>query len=184
MKKTTNRERGTMQRERRQMFIQAYQEHRAAIFRYIFYRVGNQQTADDLTADVFERLVSRYRHDIRDTGRILPWLYAVARNLVIDHGRRAGKVKWQELPEDAAADERSSPVHQTNTQLTNECLGAALEYLTEDQKQVVLLKFMERRSNREIGDLLGKTEGAVKGLQFRAMASLRRAIEKDRCYEA
>jgi len=60
----------------------------------------------------------------------------------------------------------------------------AMGDLTEDQRQVILLKFIEKRTNREIGDLLGKPEGAIKSLQHRALAGLRRALEKEPCYEA
>jgi len=130
------------------------------------------------------RLVDKYDESNRNGGPIGPWLYTVARNLVIDHHRRAGLVTWIPLPEQVVAGEISSPTKQTELRLTQECLIIALNFLTEDQRQVILLKFIERRTNQEIGDLLGKPESAVKSLQHRALATLRRALEKEPCYEA
>ena len=63
------------------------------------------------------------------------------------------------------------------------CLAAALRHLTEEQRQVILLKFMEDLNNNQVALMLGKTEGAVKSLQHRALRALRRAIAKERCYE-
>jgi RNA polymerase sigma-70 factor (ECF subfamily) len=68
--------------------------------------------------------------------------------------------------------------------LEADCLTAALKHLTEDQRQVILLKFIEGLNNAQVARLLSKTEGAAKSLQHRALGSLRRAIERERCYEA
>ena len=168
----------------KEMFIQIYEQYRPSIFNYIFYRVGDPDLADDLTSDVFVRLVDKYDESIRNGRPISPWLYAIARNLVIDHHRRAGLLTWTQLSEQTVAGEISSPAKQTEMRLTQECLMMALDDLTEDQRQVILLKFIERRTNQDIGDLLGKPEGAIKSLQYRALAGLRRALEKEPCYEA
>jgi RNA polymerase sigma-70 factor (ECF subfamily) len=166
------------------MFIQVYKKYRPSIFNYIFYRVGDSDLADDLTSDVFVRLVDKYDEEARQGRPIAPWLYTIARNLIIDHQRRNRRIGWQPLNEQTAADETSNPLKQTETRLTQECLIAALDKLTEDQRHVILLKFIEKRTNKEIGDLLGKPEGAIKSLQHRALAGLRRVLEKEPCYEA
>jgi RNA polymerase sigma-70 factor (ECF subfamily) len=170
--------------EKREMFIQVYEKYRPTIFNYIFYRVGDSELADDLTSDVFVKLVDKYDEQSRNGRPIAPWLYAIARNLVIDHQRRSGRIGWQPLNEQTPADEASNPSQQTETRLTQECLMSAMDHLTEDQRRVILLKFIEKRTNREIGDLLEKPEGAIKALQHRALAGLRRALEKEPCYEA
>jgi RNA polymerase sigma-70 factor (ECF subfamily) len=184
MSNQTNQVRAYPNQEKREMFIQVYEKYRPSIFNYIFYRVGDSELADDLTSDVFVRLVDKYDERSRNGRPIAPWLYAIARNLVIDHQRRAGRIGWQPLDEQTAADEASNPSQQTETRLTQECLMGAIEHLTEDQRQVILLKFIEKRTNREISDLLGKSESAIKALQHRALAGLRRALEKEPCYEA
>jgi RNA polymerase sigma-70 factor (ECF subfamily) len=170
--------------EKREMFIQVYKKYRPVIFNYIFYRVDDPELADDLTSDVFVKLVDKYDAQVRMRRPIAAWLYAVARNLVIDHQRRAGRIGWQPLNEQTAIDETSSPLQQTETRLTQDCLMSAMERLTEEQRQVILLKFIEKRTNRETGNLLGKPESAIKSLQHRALAGLRRTLEKEPCYEA
>lgn len=184
MSNQSNRDRVDPIQEKREMFIRVYEKYRPSIFNYIFYRVGDSELADDLTSDVFVKLVDKYDEQSRKDRPIAPWLYAIARNLVIDHQRRVGRIGWQPLDERTAADEASNPSQQIETRLTQECLKWAMERLTEDQRQVILLKFIEKRTNREIGDLLGKPEGAIKSLQHRALAGLRRALEKEPCYEA
>jgi RNA polymerase sigma-70 factor (ECF subfamily) len=168
---------------KRDMFVHFYKKHRPSIFNYIFYRVGDPELADDLTSDVFVRMVDKYDLSVREDRSIAPWLYAIARNLVIDHYRRTGRIGWQSLPDQAPAGETSNPVRRAEERTLQECLMKALDYLTEDQRQVILLKFIERRTNQEIGNLLGKPEGAIKSLQHRALAGLRRALEKEPCYE-
>ena len=174
---------GSMQ-AKRDMFIQAYEKYRSSIFNYIFYRVGDSDLADDLTSDVFVRMVDKYDLSARNNRSIAPWLYAIARNLVVDHHRRAGRIGWQPLSDQTSAGEESNPASRTETQTLQECLIKALDYLTEEQRQVILLKFIERRTNQEVGKMLGKPEGAVKSLQHRALVGLRRALEKEPCYEA
>lgn len=171
-------------KEKREMFIQVYEKYRPSIFNYIFYRVGDSDLADDLTSDVFVKMVDKYDEDARNGRPIAPWLYAIARNLITDHYRKAGRIGWQPLNEQTPASEKSNPSQQTETRLTQECLIVAMKQLTEDQQQVILLKFIERRSNQEVGEILGKPEGAIKSLQHRALASLRRALDKEPCYEA
>jgi RNA polymerase sigma-70 factor (ECF subfamily) len=170
----------TMQ-AKREMFIEIYQKYRPSIFNYIFYRTGDPELADDLTSDVFVRLVDKYKPQNQNGRPIAPWLYSVARNLIIDHQRRAKRIGWQSLSEHAPASEASNPIRQVEQRTMEECLMKAMEYLTEEQRQVILLKFIERRSNLEIGEELGKPEGAIKSLQYRALAGLRRALEKESC---
>lgn len=164
-------------------FAQLHDCHWQAIYTYIFYRVNDTQTAEDLTADVFVRMVTaidRY-HDKRPT--ILPWLYTIARNLLTDHYRKHAKQPTLvEINESMKADIRS-PEQDVTLQMGAECLKKALQHLTEEQQQVVIGKFIEGRSNHEVASLTGRTEGAVKSLQHRALAALRRVIEKAGCYE-
>jgi RNA polymerase sigma-70 factor (ECF subfamily) len=149
---------------------------------YVYYRVSDQATAEDLTAEVFVRMVAKIRH-YRHRGKpILAWLYTIARNLTTDYYRRNGRNPRMPLDERLVAGS-GNPVTAVEGRLAADCLRRALCHLTEAQKLVIVAKFVEDRSNREVARLLGKTEGAVKSLQHRALASLRRAIEKEGCYE-
>ena len=163
-------------------FSQIYHEHRQSILNYVYYRTGDQDLAEDITSEVFMKMVEQYERTFNKGKPVAPWLYAIARNLLIDHHRRAGIIDWQPLPDQIESQGRFQPVQQTEARLTRDCLGVALDYLTEEQQQVILLKFIEKKSNREVGQRLGKTEGAIKSLQFRALAALGRALEKEPCY--
>ena len=163
-----------------------YERHYDAVYRYCYCRVGDAGLAQDLTADVFVRMVDKL-HTFQVRGRpLLAWLYTIARNLVTDTHRQNGRAIH--LPLDSASQLASKsngdPVRGVERRLQAECLAAALGHLTEEQRQVILLKFIEDYRNGQIAGMLGKSEGAVKSLQHRALNALRRALEKERCYEA
>lgn len=161
-----------------------YNRHYDAVYRYCYYRVGDVHLAQDLTGEVFVRMVEKL-DSFRIRGRpLLAWLYTIARHLVTDAHRShktTGDLPLQEAGSHAV--ETVDLARRVDRRLEAECLSAALKHLTEDQRQVILLKFMEDLTNVQVAELLGKTEGAVKSLQHRALASLRRAIKEERCYE-
>jgi len=161
------------------VFAEIYERYHGAVYTYVFYRVGDQALAEDLTADVFVRAIES-AHRLVDRGRpLLAWLYTIARNRVIDHYRRNGSTAVLPLEERLSADKdhTHSATCAADLALTQRALIAALRHLTEAQRQVILLKFVEGRSNAEVAALLGKREGAIKSLQHRALAALRRTLE-------
>jgi RNA polymerase sigma-70 factor (ECF subfamily) len=156
--------------------VEIYNQCQAPVYRYVYYRVGSAALAEELTAEVFVRMVDKIG-SFRDVGRpILAWLYAIARNLVIDHQRAQGREEWLSLDETLPASEDGQPHRVAEAREVRSTLLAALERLTETQRQVILLKFMEARSNAEVAEILGKDEGAIKSLQHRALAALRRTL--------
>jgi len=163
-----------------------YDRHYDAVYRYCYYRVGDVSLAQDLAGEVFVRMVDKLG-TFKVRGRpLLAWLYTIARNLVNDAHRYAGQATH--LPLNAATalggDDKVDLIRRVDQRLEADCLATALKHLTEEQRQVILLKFMEGLNNAEVAHLLSKTEGAVKSLQHRALGSLRRALERERCYEA
>ena len=154
-----------------------------SVFRYIYYRVSDQETAEDLAAEVFVRMVERISAYEQRELPILAWLYSIARNLVTDHYRLQDKANHLPLEERLVAGEAHQPSQIAESRLARDCLARALEYLTEDQRHVILLKFVEDRDIAEVADLLGKNERAIRSFQYRALAAMNRAIEKERCYE-
>jgi RNA polymerase sigma-70 factor (ECF subfamily) len=117
---------------------------------------------------------------------LLAWLYTIARNLIIDTQRQQKGKSFRPLHEasELIGSDEHGLVRNVDRRLEADCLAAALRHLTEDQRQVILLKFMEDLNNDQVARILGKTEGAVKSLQHRALKALRRAVVKERCYEA
>jgi RNA polymerase sigma-70 factor (ECF subfamily) len=162
----------------RAAFAEIYDRHQSAIYRYIFYQVSDVATAEDLTSEVFVRLVEKIDRFTYQGRPLLAWLYTIARNLVMDHHRRAGKSQLLSLDEQLVAD-AIAPEEATERRLTQDRLTAAIAHLTEDQRQVILLKFVEGLGNETTAQALGKTVGSVKSLQHRALAALRRILEKN-----
>jgi RNA polymerase sigma-70 factor (ECF subfamily) len=156
-----------------------YERHHGAVFRYVFYRVGDEATAEDLTATVFVRVVESIDRYVHRGRPLLAWLYTIARNAVIDHHRKAGPP--DALPLDERLLEADDDVdEELDKALTRRRLTVALSHLTEDQRQVIVLKFVEGLSNEDVATMLGKTVGAVKALQHRALAALHRLLVADR----
>ena len=162
-----------------------YDRHYDAVYRYCYYRVHNVHLAQDLASEVFVRMVEKL-DTFRQRGRpLLAWLYTIARNLIADQHRRGHQTSQLPLDEasEVGSDGTDDLVQGMDRRLQADCLAAALKHLTEDQRQVILLRFMEDLNHSEVARIVGKSEGATKALQHRALKSLRRAIEKERCYE-
>jgi RNA polymerase sigma-70 factor (ECF subfamily) len=160
-------------------FAKIYDQHQSAIYRYIYYQVGDASTAEDLTSDVFVRLVERIDRFTYRGRPLLAWLYTIARNLVTDHHRRAGR-SLPLYPDEQLTATTIDPEKSIEHTLTQEKLAAAIACLTEDQQQVIILKFIEGLDNETTAQTLKKSVGSVKSLQHRALAALQRILEKDR----
>jgi RNA polymerase sigma-70 factor (ECF subfamily) len=156
-------------------FGEIYERYHSGVYKYIYYRVGDQPVAEDLTMEVFAKAM-----EAMDTYnyRGVPfsaWLYRIGSNLVVDHFRRQ-PVRPELALEDrlvAHGDESSEKLESAFSHME---LREALAELTDDQQQVIILKFVDGLSNYEVAQILGKTEGAVKSLQHRALASLGRVL--------
>ena len=164
-------------------FIALHEKYWQTIYNYFYYRLEDQQAVDDLTSDVFVRMVEKIEQ-YHDTGRpFITWLYTIARNILTDYYRKNNKLPIQEPLNDEIISNQDDPRKVTEHNLMIDCLKLALSHLSNEQQQVIIGKFIEGRSNIEMAQILNKTHGAIKSLQHRALASLRRAIEKEGCYE-
>jgi len=158
-------------------FAQIYERYYQSIYNYVYYRVGDSSLAEDLTAEVFLKALEGIE---TFTFRGVPfsaWLYRIANNLVADHFRHQPQQPDLSLEEELIAAE-GEPSEALERGLTQQQLAQALRGLTEEQRQVIILKFVEGLSNTEVAQVLGKTEGAVKGLQHRALARLGRILSR------
>lgn len=151
-----------------------YERYVSRIYSYIYYRTGNQHDAEDLTARVFFRAL---RHVENYTDRGLPlsaWLYRIAHNLVANWHRDNSRRK--EIPLDEIILVRHGGDLPEMVLIENEekeNLLKVLHRLPDDRQQLILLKFVEHLSNAEIGQVMGRSEGAVKSLYHRTLLSLR-----------
>lgn len=157
-----------------------YHRYADRIFRYVYYRVGDRTTAEDLMGDVFVRALEDLP-SYEDTGRPFEaWLYRIAHARVVDYYRRQNVRRTARLNERLAAAEGADPGHAAGERDDLRRIWGALVHLSDDQQQVVSLRFIGGYSIAEVAALLDKTEGAVKALQHRALASLRRLLEIER----
>jgi RNA polymerase sigma-70 factor (ECF subfamily) len=151
------------------------------IYRYALARMGDHHAAEDLTAEVFLRVVQHVHRFKLDTARpaasISAWLYRIAGNLVADYHRTRGRRPVVSIEEeDGVLLATSDPGQQAERHEVLAKIAGALEKLTEDQRLVVISKFGEGMSNAQVAAWLGKTEGAVEALQHRALRTLCRLL--------
>lgn len=153
-----------------------YQRHQPAIYRYILHRVTDVITAEDLTSEVFVRLMKKIDGFTYRGRPILAWLYTIARNLVADHHRRSGRLPQVPLEDDGLASV-ASPDNHIQHWLTQHRLLESLSCLTAEQYEVILLRFVEGFDNNTVAELLGKSVRAVKSLQYRGLIALRNTLK-------
>lgn len=162
-------------------FGQIYAHYFETIFRYIKFRVGNQQTAEDLTGDVFLRAfkhIAGFTWQGRDLGA---WLVTIARNLVADH-YKSGRQRFESTgldvgDSDALVGLTDGPEGSVLRHLTNMDMLRAVRQLNAVQQECIVLRFLRGLSVAETAQIMGKNEGAVKALQYRARNSLIRLLQ-------
>jgi len=147
----------------------------APIFRYVAYRVGDRDTAEDLTSEVFTRLLSALRDRNAPQNTLRGWLYGVAAHMVSDHYRRHYHSPQIELNESIVSKD-AGPAETVEATLTREDLRRAIAELTEEQQNVIALRFGYDMPIQDVARTMGKSEGAVKQLQARAIAALARKM--------
>lgn len=160
---------------------QIHDTYYGPIFRYIAYRVGDQRVAEDLTSEVFVRLLSALRDRTAPQKTLRGWLYRVAYFVVSDYHR--ANYRQEEVPLEEGMGELPAdgpdPAAAVSHKMRWEDVSQALEHLTDDQREVVALRFGQELSIREVADLMNKSEGAVKQLQARAVATLSRQLRQE-----
>jgi len=157
-----------------------YDQHHESIFRYVWLRVGDRHLAEDLTGDVFMRMLAALPHYQAVGLPFRAWLYRIAHNLLVDHFRKTNS--RVSVPLDAVEDHQveGDVVSATESKLLIERLNRALSQLDQRQREVVVLRFVVGLSLREAALALGKTEAAVKSLQHRSLAVLRVMLSQER----
>jgi len=158
-------------------FGQLYEACVDRVYRFIFFRVTDEQVAEDLTAQVFLKAwenLNRYH----PRGPFLAWLYAIARNTVIDNYRtKKQTVSLDEAAPLAAGDAKLDD--QMQLEFDKESLQAAMQHLTQEQQEVITLKFIADFDTAQIAKHMSKSEGAVRALQMRALQALARVMKNE-----
>jgi RNA polymerase sigma-70 factor (ECF subfamily) len=145
------------------------------IFRYVAFRVSDRQAAEDLTNDVFTRFLTAVRERRAPDNTLRGWLYGVATNVVRGYYRKRYRAVHVELDELIESPE-IGPDEMAEAALTRADLRRAVAGLTEEQQNVIALRFGYELPIQEVARTMGKTEGAIKQLQARAIAALARKM--------
>lgn len=157
-----------------------YDAFSSALYRYAVHQLGDAQAAEDIVSETFFRLLRSIGAGGGPEKHLKSYLYRVAHNLIIDQYRRNPIIEVNIDSEiSALADGNKNPERQVETSFEQEELRNNLWNLTADQRQVIVLKYLEGLNNQEVADVLGKPVGAIKALQHRGLNSLRRMLAKD-----
>jgi RNA polymerase sigma-70 factor (ECF subfamily) len=155
-----------------------YLLHFDRIYSYLHMSVGNRHDAEDLTTQVFVKMLESIGRFRWRSAPFSAWLFRIAHNLAMDHFR--ANRRWQpeeEVPEPEPPQE-SAAEEEALESIGRQSMLELIESLSPEQQQVLTLKFVFNFSNGEAATILDKTEGAIKSLQHRALASLQRQLEK------
>lgn len=158
-----------------------YERYQRGIYRYLYYRVGDQQTAEDLTSEVFLRMIEALSNYDKKKISFQAWLYQIARNLSIDHYRKMSTHQNVDL-EDNLPEAGDEPLEVITQDFTSEKLRLALHQLPENQRDVVVMRFVSGMPIGEVAESLHKSEDSIKGLQRRALLALREILNQWEVY--
>jgi len=163
----------------RETFAEFYEEYLDKVFRYIQYRVNNMQLAEDLTSGVFEKALVNFSKYCSDKASFSTWLFSIARNRIIDYYRVSGK--RQTVPIDEATSRSSaglSPEEELERKEEQERLQLCLAELSQEEREVIRLKFGAELNNRQIAKILGLSETNVGTKLYRAVKKLRNSFKE------
>jgi RNA polymerase sigma-70 factor (ECF subfamily) len=155
---------------------QIYENYFSPIYGFIRMRVSDTNVAEDLASDVFIRMIEAFRGNNPPKDSLRGWLFRVARNVIHDHYGQTKRIEQITLEEWIPASEDSNVEIQFMRSLNIAQARQALQRLTDEQQEVILLRFGHALSLQETADIMGKKPNAVKALQFRAVNALRRIL--------
>ena len=160
-------------------FGELYDRYVDQVYRYIAYRVGSRQLAEDLTSETFLRAlrrISSFTWQGRDVGA---WFVTIARNLIADHyksGRYRLELTTDDVTASGAAPAVDGPEDAVLASLQNTVVLQAVRQLGAEQQECIVLRFLQGMSVTETAQIMGKNEGAIKALQYRAIRTLGRLL--------
>jgi RNA polymerase sigma-70 factor, ECF subfamily len=177
----TQRVRGLVDRAQqgdRAALEELYLIHFDRIYSYLHMSVGNRHDAEDLTTQTFLKMLESIGRFRWQSAPFSAWLFRIAHNLAMDHFRATKRWQPEEQVPEPEPDEVTSAETGALESIGRKSMLELIEDLSPEQQQVLTLKFVFNFSNAEAATILGKTEGAIKSLQHRALVSLQKQIEK------
>lgn len=155
-----------------------YDHYAPLLYAYLYRRVQDAQLAEDLTSEVFVRVLQAIQDERFWHTSFRAWLYRIAHNQVVDYFRHQARVTMLPLEEHLVADSGDDLEMAHEEKRTHAAVGAAIRRLTPDQQQVLTLRFGEQMKTQEVADIMNKSLGAVEALQHRALAALRKMVNQ------
>jgi RNA polymerase sigma-70 factor (ECF subfamily) len=155
-----------------------YLVHFDRIYSYLHVSVGNRHDAEDLTTQTFLKMLEAIGKFRWQSAPFSAWLFRIAHNLAMDHFRATKRWQPEETPPEPDPDETTSAEHGALEAIGRKSMLELIEDLSPEQQQVLTLKFVFNFANGEVATILGKTEGAIKSLQHRALVTLQKQLEK------
>ncbi len=157
-----------------------YDKYQPNIFRFIFLKVSRREEAEDLTHQVFLNAWQNIEA-FEDQGLPLSsWLYKIARNKVIDYYRTKKSIaSIENVPEDYFETSQDGGMEQIGNKIETEGIYKALKKLSAEYQEIIIMRFVEELSPREISKITGKKSGAIRVLQFRALRRLKKILEEN-----
>jgi RNA polymerase sigma-70 factor, ECF subfamily len=162
----------------RQALEELYLIHFDRIYSYLHMSVGNRHDAEDITTQVFLKMLEAIGKFRWQSAPFSAWLFRIAHNLAMDHFR--ARRRWQpeeDVPEQPGEEEPSAELLAMQS-IGRQSMLELIENLSPEQQQVLTLKFVFNFPNGDVATILGKTEGAIKSLQHRALVSLQKQLEQ------
>lgn len=159
-------------------FAELFKLTHLSVFRYLYARCGDAALAEDITQDAYIRAMRAIKRSFKGRSNdFLAWVIRIARNRFLDHVK-SGRVRWEVVVDDMPVTlARNSPEDDALASVESEELKRALEQLTDEQQEIVLMRFFHGLPIAEVAASTGRTEGAVKALQFRALRALGKVLE-------
>ena len=158
-----------------------YERYYREVYQYIYYRVSDTASAEDLTAEVFVRMIRQLSQFNNHRKTFISWLYGIARDLIQEYQRVNSEYTLDTVLEIIDEESKGNGNGQPQERSARECFQRAIRGLKESHKEVIIHRFVEGRSVKDIAELTRRSERTVRALQLRALQSLEIALEEEQC---
>ena len=168
----------------KEAFIKVYDESVNDIYRFVYFKIGSREEANDITSMIFLKTWNHIQNNtLVDSKTLRALLYKIARNTIIDHYRENSNKKTSSLDDDEnkidVVDEGQDPQEKMDNEANLSLIKSKLPLLKEEYREVIIMKFISDLSLEEIADISGKTKGNIRVLMHRALGALRELVEAD-----